>query len=107
MFKKYIQIVITSIKRTMTYPAAVVMDNLSMALDIMVYLYIWKAVFNEQPIIANITYEQMISYIIIARMLNSLIVWGVNMEISKVIRNGDITVELIRPIRIWSAKIFF
>lgn len=102
MFKKYIQIIITSIKRFITYPLATIADNLTMILDIMVYVYIWKAVYNGESTIANITYEQIVSYMIIARMLNSLMVWGVNMEISKLIRTGDITIELIRPVRIWS-----
>lgn len=68
---------------------------------------IWKAIYNSENIFDGISYAQIITYIILARLLYHLFSWGINAEISKIIRNGDITIELIRPIRLWITKILF
>lgn len=95
----------TSIKRAIIYPAAILTDNISVTIDILVFYFIWTAVYDGQNMFEGITYAQMITYIIMARLLYHLFAWGMNAEISRIIQNGDITVELIKPIRFWITKI--
>ena len=73
----------------------------------MVFYAIWRAIYNGENIFAGIAYEQIITYMILARLLYHLCSWGINAEISKIIKNGDIIVELIRPIRFGMQKYFF
>jgi len=94
------------VKRSLIYPITILTDNLITIVDITVFYFIWKAIYNGENIFEGITQEQIITYIIIARMLYQLLSWGINSEISRIIRNGDIIIELTKPIRIWYSKIF-
>lgn len=94
-------------KRGLIYPINILTDNINVIVDVMVFYFIWKAIYNGENIFVGITYSQIITYIIVARLLYYLFSWGINAEISKIIKNGDITIELIRPIRFWRAEVFF
>ena len=92
-------------KKGIIYPITLITDNLIVLVDILVFYHIWKAIYNGQNIFSGIGYSQIITYIILARIIYHLLAWGINAEISKIIKNGDITIELVRPIRFWSSKV--
>ena len=94
-------------KRALIYPITIITDNLIILVDVMVFYSIWKAIYNGENIFTGISYSQIITYIIVARLLYHLFSWGINGEISKIIKNGDITIELIRPVRFLCSEIFF
>ena len=94
-------------KMSFIYPINFFTDNLSVIIDVTVFYFIWTAIYSGENIFVGITYSQIITYIILARLLYHLFSWGMNQEISKIIRNGDITIELIRPLRFWCSKVFF
>ena len=95
---KIIRISILSIKKEFAYPIKLVTEILLMIIDIFIFYSIWKSIYGGENIFGNINYEQIITYIILARILYQMMAWGQNLSISKVIRNGDITMELIRPL---------
>ncbi len=106
---KIIEIMKIQIKIYMAYVAstwAVIFVNI---LQIIIFYYIWMAVYGDRSTLHGINKTQIITYVILARVLFMLIAQGVNLWIAHFIQSGDIIVELLRPIdfqlNIYAARI--
>ena len=93
-----IRIIINEFKRESIYKVKIFTNILESILDLLVYYYVWKAIYSGQDIISGVTYKEIITYIILARILYMLFAWGTNIQISSLIQKGDIIINLIKPI---------
>lgn len=105
--EKIYQTILISIKKEMTYPITMIGWIILGSIEIFIYYYIWKAIYNEQNMFFGITYEQIITYIILSRILYQLFSWGANAEISKTIKDGNISIELLKPVNYQSMQYAF
>lgn len=67
------------------------------AISIIVYYLLWQAVFAETDSIRGFTEQQMITYVVLSRILSSQFSGGVNRELGRWIYEGNISIELLRP----------
>ena len=72
--------------------------TLNRIVEIVVYIFVWQAIYKETGEAGGFTIAQMITYYILVFTLSSLATWGVNEEMSYSIKNGKINKELINPL---------
>jgi len=63
--------------------------------EVIVYVFVWQAVYNQTGSAGTYTIEQMITYYILVFTISSLSSWGVNEVMAESIRNGNINKELL------------
>lgn len=66
--------------------------------EIMVYIFVWKAIYNQTGDAGGFTVTQMVTYYILVAALRPFTLWGINEDIAYSIRNGNINKELLNPI---------
>lgn len=72
--------------------------TLNRIVEIVVYIFVWQAIYKETGDAGGFTIAQMITYYILVFTLSSLATWGVNEDMSYSIKNGKINKELLNPI---------
>jgi len=97
---KTLGIIGMTIKQRIAYRGALWFGTIATAASILIYYYLWQAVFSESAVIDGYTFQMMITYIIIARVLASQFFNGINLTLADWIRQGSIATELLRPIGI-------
>lgn len=94
---KIIELAILEIKSDLQYVGSFWGLVLSNFLQIVILYFLWMAIYGENTVMYGMSKTQMISYIILARMLASLFTYGVNLMISHMILDGSISMQLLRP----------
>ncbi|TDX48368.1 ABC transporter permease [Orenia marismortui] len=95
--KKYLSCFTNAIKTGMVYKFEFYMWGINALIAIFMYYYLWRSIFENQSEIHGFTLESMVTYIIVATLINNLLPrwhWG---EIANLIRSGDIVMELVKP----------
>ena len=64
--------------------------TLNRIVEIVVYIFVWQAIYNQTGNAGEYTIEQMITYYCLVFTLSSLSLWGVNEDMAHSIRNGNI-----------------
>jgi len=100
LLTKTLGIIGMTIKQRLAYRGALWFGTIATSASILIYYYLWLAVFSESAVIDGYTFQMMITYIIIARVLASQFFNGINLTLAEWIRGGDIATELLRPIGI-------
>ena len=100
MLTKTLGIIGLTIKIRLAYVSALWFESIATAASILIYYFLWHAVFSESTIIDGYTFQMMITYIIIARVLSSQFFNGINLTLADWIRDGGVATELLRPIGI-------
>lgn len=95
---KVIEISKMVIKVNLSYVAGFWGTILSSILQVVILYYIWNAIYAGNDVINGMEKGQMITYIILTRVLVTIFSYGINLFISDLILNGDISIELLRPI---------
>jgi len=89
-----------TIKIRLAYRGALWFGSIATSASILIYYFLWHAVFSESAVIDGYTFQMMITYIIIARVLASQFFDGINLVLADWINSGEIGTELLRPIGI-------
>ena len=82
----------------LAYVGSTWINVFSNIIQVVIFYYIWAAVFKDKEIINGISKEQIVTYIILGRIISSQFSNGVNMKIAEMIHEGRIGIELLRPI---------
>lgn len=72
--------------------------TLNRIIEIVVYIFVWQAIYNQTGDAGGLTIFQMITYYILVFTLSSLSSWGVNEDMAHSIRSGNINKELLNPL---------
>lgn len=72
--------------------------TLNRIVEIVVYIFVWQAIYNQTGDAGGYTLSQMITYYILVFTLSSLVTWGINEDMAHSIRNGQINKELLNPL---------
>lgn len=72
--------------------------TLNRIVEVIVYIFVWQAIYNQTGDAGGFTISQMVTYYILVVAFCSIATWGVNEDIAYSIRNGQINKELLNPI---------
>ena len=72
--------------------------TLNRIVEVIVYIFVWKAIYNQTGDSGAFSLSQMVTYYILAISFSSIATWGVNETMAHSIRNGQINKELLNPI---------
>ncbi len=85
-------------KQYTIYKSNFYLFTLNRIVEIVVYIFVWLAIYNETGQAGGYDISQMITYYILVFTLSSLACWGVNEDMAHSIRNGNINKELLNPV---------
>ncbi len=72
--------------------------TLNRVVEIVVYIFVWQAIYNQTGDAGGYTLSQMITYYILVFTLIAFATWGINEDMAHSIRNGKINKELLNPL---------
>ena len=104
--RKYIVLAEQSFQIAITYRIRFLTTLATSLVQVIVLYYIWKVVYQGQISIKGFTLSQMITYVFISYGVKNLYTFYIEADISKGIRNGNITIDLIRPLNYQLARFF-
>lgn len=94
--RKYLQMAKVKMQEGTAYSAWYWAGTASTVIRLLIIYYFWQAVYANQSTIENINLSTMLTYIVIAMILQGY-VGGVGNELSQNIKNGNVAIELMRP----------
>lgn len=97
-FSKLLELIKISMKNQITYVAQSWASFVVSIMEIIAFYYLWNAVFDGNYSMNNMTFSQIITYIILARILYMQMGWGINLSISDMIQTGKISMKLLSPV---------
>ena len=100
MIKRYLAFSKLTISTKAFYRKAILFDTFSVILSMLLYVFLWTKVYSEYVTIENFSWYEMIFYIIISQTLASQFYGssGINNILSEWIYEGDISIEILRPV---------
>lgn len=72
--------------------------TLNRIVEVIVYIFVWQAIYNQTGETGGFSLSQMVTYYILAISFSSIATWGINEMMAHSIRNGQINKELLNPI---------
>ena len=72
--------------------------TLNRIIEILVYIFVWQAIYYQTGDAGGFTIQEMTTYYILVITISSFALWGVNEDMAHSIRNGQINRELLNPI---------
>ena len=67
-------------------------------IEVVVYISVWKAIYNQTGDAGGFTINQMVTYYVLVTTIKSFALWGTNEDMAHSIRNGKINKELLNPL---------
>lgn len=98
MLKSMLQLAKMQFNQYNIYRSNFYLFTLNRIVEIVVYIFVWQAIYNQTGNAGGFTLSQMITYYILAIAFSSIALWGINEDIAYSIRNGQINKELLNPI---------
>ena len=98
MIKEFTSIVHMEIKRSLAYRSGLLLGILSTSVSIIIFYFLWRVVFTDAQYIRGFTFPMMVTYVIISRVIAGQFAGGINGHIGRLISDGGIAVELLRPV---------
>ena len=74
-------------------------------INVTVYYFIWRAVYEADPGFASLSFREMLTYVSVAWIIRSLYFNNIDVQISQDIIEGKITTALLKPIDLQAATI--
>jgi ABC-2 type transport system permease protein len=97
-FTLYRAMAATEAKSSLAYNWWVWADIVLTIFSMVIFVYFWHAVYANTTTLGGLTLEQTVNYILVARILAPLVETGLIRFIGQSIRQGQIAVELTRPL---------
>lgn len=106
MFGKILELIKVDIKINLAYAANAWGAFIVTLFQIFVFYYIWMAIYKTDSVINGISKDQIITYIILSRIIYAQITWGFIPRLGRIIQTGAISMEMLRPMD-FQALMFF
>jgi ABC-2 type transport system permease protein len=98
----YLQYIINSFKETLAYRFEYFIGLINHILSMLAWVYIWKALLGHtgetSSSIGIISLQDMVTYAVVSRMINSLTTSDVITRIEEKVKSGQISTDLIKPV---------
>lgn len=98
MLRTMVQLARMQFNQYNIYKSNFYLFTLNRIVEIVVYIFVWQAIYNQTGDAGGFSISQMITYYILATAFSSIATWGINETMSHSIRNGNINKELLNPI---------
>ena len=98
MLKSMVALAKMQFKQYSIYKSNFYLWTLNRLVEIMVYIFVWQAIYNQTGDAGGLSISQMVTYYILVASISSFATWGLNEDIAYSIRNGNINKELLNPI---------
>lgn len=98
MLKTMIALARMQFKQYSIYKSNFYLFTLNRIVEVMVYIFVWQAIYNQTGDVGGFTISQMITYYILVSSIKSIAEWGINEDMAHSIKNGMINKELLNPI---------
>lgn len=98
MLKTMLELGKIHFKEYTTYKSNFYLFTLNRIVEVIVYIFVWQAIYNQTGDAGGFSIEQMVTYYILVISLASIATWGINENMAHSIRNGKINKELLSPI---------
>lgn len=98
MIKSILAIAKQTAKEDLYYRFDLVLYVLNFIVEVIVYIFVWMAVYQNGGSAAQMSIMQITTYYILVVSLKPITDWGVNESIGSSIREGQIIRELLNPI---------
>ncbi len=72
-------------------------------INVTVYYFIWRAIYESDPTFASLSFSEMLTYISVAWIIRSLYFNNIDVQLSQEIIEGKISSALLKPIDLQSA----
>ena len=97
--KKYLVLAAKAFQWTLTYRFELWMELFVNVLFMLIYVYLWKALYTDQRSVAGYDLNRILTYIVISQTLLTLVfTLRVNRIIEEKVRSGEIATDLMKPI---------
>lgn len=106
MLSKILEIIKMSMKVAVAYAADAWGAFIVTIFQIFVFYYIWMAIYRFDTLINGISKDQIITYLILSRIIYTQITYGFIPKIGRIIHSGAISMEMLRPMD-FMALMFF
>lgn len=97
MFGKILEIIKINMKVNLAYAINAWGAFIVTLLQIFVFYYIWMAIYKFDSVINGISKDQIITYIILSRIIYTQVTWGFIPKIGQKIHTGEIAMDLLKP----------
>ena len=98
MIKTMIALAKMQFRQYNIYKSNFYLFTLNRIVEVIVYIFVWQAIYNQTGNAGGFTISQMITYYILVVSFSSIALWGINENMAHSIRNGQINKELLNPI---------
>ena len=98
MLKTMLELGKIHFKEYTIYKSNFYLFTLNRIVEVIVYIFVWQAIYMQTGDEGGYTIEEMVTYYILVVTLSSIVLWGVNEDMAHAIRNGRINKELLSPI---------
>lgn len=95
---KYIEVGKMEFKVGLAYIAQSYAGILVGLLQIAIFYYIWKTIYKTNTMLGGISYKQMITYVVVSRIIFAAFQWSISTLMAGMIIQGEIGVQLARPL---------
>ena len=98
MLKTMMALAKMQFKQYNIYKSNLYLFTLNRIVEVIVYIFVWQAIYNQTGNAGGFTISQMVTYYILVISFSSIALWGINEDMAHSIRNGQINKELLNPI---------
>lgn len=98
MLKTMLGLAKMQFKQYKIYKSNFYLFTINKIVEIVVYVFVWQAIYNQTGNAGGYSISQMVTYYILVFSIISLVTWGVNEDMAHSIRNGQINKELLNPL---------
>lgn len=96
--KKYLEVVRISWNNSFVYRLNFIMWRVRIILGLLTGYFLWLAVFSSQREIFGYTQSAMLTYVLVATMVQSLVFSSRSIDLASIINSGDLSTLLIKPL---------
>lgn len=96
--KKYFSLIRCGFLEGIAYRNSFITGLMTNFIQIVVLYYVWKSIFSYQDVVNGYTWETMSKYILVSFLCNSALSFGFEMQTAYKIINGDIILDLLKPL---------
>jgi ABC-2 type transport system permease protein len=106
LHRKYVSIARTSLSITFVYRAGFALNMVGSIFYVVAMFYLWQTIFLGSPgALSGFTWPQMKAYLLVAFLLNSLMTWYAEWNMSQDLREGRVATDLARPMDFQASRL--
>lgn len=105
-FKKYGRFAKCAIEMKLAYRIGFLFRWLENMAGILVSIFLWRVLFQQQSVIQGYDWNQMILYALIAAMLNATLSYSTELKLAREVLDGSIASDLTKPVDIQNMCFF-